>query len=74
MMRPTIKQTPENKPRCLLSVTSSVGNTGFRGSGWTIDATDKRRCAITGDGTWRRWIESVSAREEDDGIGVTRLL
>jgi len=32
MMIPTIKQTPENKPRCLLSVTSSVGNTAPNGS------------------------------------------
>ncbi len=69
-MMPTIKQTPENKPRCLFSVTSSVANTAPNGSAWTIDAIDKRRCAITGDGTYRRWIESVSARD-DDGIGVT---
>jgi hypothetical protein len=32
MMIPTIKQTPENKPRCLLSVTSSLGNTAPNGS------------------------------------------
>jgi len=32
MILPTIKQTPENKPRCLLSVTSSVGNTAPNGS------------------------------------------
>jgi hypothetical protein len=51
MMMPTIKQTPENKPRCLFSVTSSVANTAPNGSAWTIDAIDKRRCAITGDGT-----------------------
>ncbi len=72
MMRPTIKQTPENKPRCLLSVTSSVGNTAPNGSAWMIDATDKRRCGITGDSTRRRWTESVLAGD-DDGIGVTWL-
>jgi hypothetical protein len=33
MMEPIIKQTPENKPRCRLSVISSVGNTIFSGSG-----------------------------------------
>ena len=27
MIVPTIKQMPENKPMCLLSVTSSVGST-----------------------------------------------
>lgn len=32
MIPPIIKQTPENKPRCLFNVTSSVGNTTFNGS------------------------------------------
>ncbi len=74
MILPTIKQIPENKPRCLFSVTSSVGNTAFNGSGWTIDATDTRRCSVIGNWTWRRWMESASTREEDDDMGVTRLL
>jgi hypothetical protein len=33
MMMPTIKQIPENKPRCLLSVTLLVGNTAPNASG-----------------------------------------
>ncbi len=74
MMVPTIKQTPENKPRCLLSTTSSVNSTAFSGSGWTMDAAERRRCSVTGGWTWRRCIESVSTREEDDGIGVTLVL
>jgi hypothetical protein len=49
MMLPTIKQIPENKPRCLLSVTSSVGNRAPNASGWTIDAIDTRRCSAVGD-------------------------
>jgi hypothetical protein len=44
IITPTIKQTPENKPKCLLSVTSSVGNTSFNESAFTIDPTVKRRC------------------------------
>ncbi len=61
---PTIKHIPENKPRCLLSVTSLVGSTDFIGFDSTIDAT--------GDWTWRRWIESVSAWDGDN-IGMTWL-
>jgi len=41
---PTIKQTPENRPKCLLSVTSSVGNTSFNESDLTIDSTVECRC------------------------------
>ncbi len=48
MMVPTIKHIPENKPRCLLSVTSSVGKIALNGSGWTIDAIETRRCSVTG--------------------------
>jgi len=33
MIVPTMKQMPENKPRCLLSVTSSVGAIAPNGSG-----------------------------------------
>jgi hypothetical protein len=44
-----IKETPEVKPRCLSSVTLSVGKTGPTGSASTVDAMDTRRCALTGD-------------------------
>ncbi len=40
---PTIKQTPENKPRCLFSVTASVGSATFNESSLTIDPVVKRR-------------------------------
>jgi len=60
---PTIKQAPENRPKCLLSVTSSVGNTSFNESGLTIDSTVECRCWTRVELLWRRWTESVSARE-----------
>ncbi len=72
MIMPTIKQIPENKPRCLFSTTSSVGSTAFNGSGWTIDAEERCSYSVTGDWTCRRWIESVSAWDVDD-VGVTWL-
>jgi hypothetical protein len=47
-----------------LSVTSLMGSADFIGYDSTIDAT--------GDWTWRRWIESVSAWDGDN-IGMTWL-
>ncbi len=70
MILPTIKQIPENKPRCLLSVTSSVGKTALSGSGGTIDAIETSLCSIRGVSIRRRWIESIS---NSDGNGVTWL-
>ena len=51
---PIIKQTPENRPRCLLSVTASVDETIFNGSEGTMDAVDIRRGSAAGVGVWRR--------------------
>jgi hypothetical protein len=45
---PTIKQIPENNPKCLLSAISSLGPTSFIESGLTIDPAVKRRCVIIG--------------------------
>jgi hypothetical protein len=45
---PTIKQTPENNPKCLLSANSSLGTTSFIKSGLTIAPSVKRRCVIIG--------------------------
>ena len=45
---PTIKQTPENNPKCLLSVNSSLGPTSFIESGLTIVPDVKRRCVRIG--------------------------
>ncbi len=67
MILPTTKQIPENKPRCLLSVTSSVGKTALTESGGTIDAIETRLCSIKGVSTWRRWIESISTWD-DNGL------
>lgn len=75
MIVPIMKQTPENKPKCLFKVTWSVGNTTPDESGWTIDATERRRWGVTGDCTCRWWTVFASTREEDDDDdkGVIRL-
>ncbi len=64
IVMPTIKQTPWNRPKCLLSVTSSVGNTSFNESGLTIDSAVEFGFWIGVELLWRRWTESISAREK----------
>ena len=73
-MLPIMKQTPENKPRCLLRVTWSVGKTVSKESGWTADVNEQRRWGIIGEYTCRRWIESESIWDDDDDTnGATWL-
>ena len=62
-MIPTMKQTPEKRPRCLFSVTSSVGNPPSIGLDWRVDPAARLGSRLPVEWPYRRWTESASVIE-----------